>query len=270
MTLRTGTPELVAALVSPPAAKIQLPTGMRSSTQVASAASATNHRISTGMPGTLGVPLLKVSTQPVSAIQAKSPGKASPEKKGASQSSSVASRTPRSCVEPPVAALSPTSDKPRRMNRKASVTMKDGRPDLMTMNPLIEPTIAAKAKVSGIARISGRPKLTVAAAKNRPANATIEPIDRSNSPPIIRSAAPMARMPSCAAGVMKLITPDSVNIAGIGGGEEERRHEDHPRDGAQLGPLEQAGDEALGLQPLVGGRCGGRVCRHDPLPRVSV
>ena len=40
----------------------------------------------------------------------------------------------------------------------------------------------------------------------------MEPIDRSNSPPIISIAAPIARMPSWAAGVMKFMIPDRVNM----------------------------------------------------------
>ena len=98
------------------------------------------------------------------------------------------------------------------MKRNASVTMKDGRPERITMVPLIEPTSAAKMKVAGIATISGNPQFTTQTAKNSPAKATIEPMERSNSPPIIRSAAPMARIPSCAAGVMKFMKPAMVNI----------------------------------------------------------
>ena len=40
----------------------------------------------------------------------------------------------------------------------------------------------------------------------------MEPIERSNSPPIISSAAAIARMPSCEAGAKIVITPLSVNI----------------------------------------------------------
>ena len=63
-----------------------------------------------------------------------------------------------------------------------------------------------------MARISGSPKVTTQAAKKSPVKAIIEPSERSNSPPIISSAAPMARMPSWAAGDMKFMNPASVNI----------------------------------------------------------
>jgi hypothetical protein len=43
----------------------------------------------------------------------------------------------------------------------------------------------------------------------------MEPTERSNSPPIIKSAAPMARMPSWAAGDMKVRMPESVNIRSL-------------------------------------------------------
>ncbi len=56
--------------------------------------------------------------------------------------------------------------------------------------------------------------MTIAAPKIRPVNATIEPTERSNSPPIMRSAAPIAKMPSWAAGVMKFRIPARVNILG--------------------------------------------------------
>ena len=43
----------------------------------------------------------------------------------------------------------------------------------------------------------------------------MEPIERSNSPPIISMAAAMARMPSWAAGESTVIIPASVNMAGL-------------------------------------------------------
>ena len=212
LTRLTGTPELRAAPASPPLAKIQLPTRVRSRTQVARAAIARNHRTSTGMPSTLGLPLLKVSIQPCSAIQAKRPVKASPRNSPAMGSPSIRSLMPRSWVEPPVAHFSPTRVMPRRMKRKARVTMKEGRPVFRTIWPFRAPKAAATIKVATIARIGGRPTTASATPKISPEKATMEPTERSNSPPIISSAAPIARMPSCDAGDMKVTTPASENI----------------------------------------------------------
>ncbi len=98
------------------------------------------------------------------------------------------------------------------MNRKASVTMKLGSLVRITMVPLIAPRAAAQASVTSSASTNGRCSTTRQPPRIRPANATIEPIDRSNSPPIISSAAATARMPSSAAGAITVITPPSVNI----------------------------------------------------------
>ena len=58
----------------------------------------------------------------------------------------------------------------------------------------------------------GQPLSVMKAPKTRPVKATMEPMERSNSPPIIRSAAAMARMPSCDAGERMFMMPASVNI----------------------------------------------------------
>ncbi len=127
----------------------------------------------------------------------------------------TASFTPRNCVAPPVAHLRPTSERPRRIKRNASVTMKDGSPVLRTICALIAPIRAANTSVRMIAITSGTCKTTSAAANIRPAKAIIDPMERSNSPPIMRSAAATARMPSCEAGAMKFMIPAAVNIAGL-------------------------------------------------------
>ncbi len=155
-----------------------------------------NQMISTGIPGTLGRPDLKLSTNPACASQFRMNSKASPEKIGARKSSPTASRIPRSCVAPPVKSFSPTSVAPRRMKSPANVTIKEGSPVLITISPFAAPSMAANSNVSGIARMSGMPILTVNAPKSMPVKATIDPIDRSNSPPIISRAAAMPRMPS--------------------------------------------------------------------------
>ncbi len=155
-----------------------------------------NHSTSTGIPGFTR------------------PAKASPENSSSIQESPTASRIPRSCVDPSVAHLSPTRVRPRRMNRNARVTMKEGSPVLRTMCAFSQPSEIAKAKVSRIATHSGAFQTASVAPKTSPAKATIDPIERSNSPATIRSAAPTARIPSCAAGLRKFITPAEVNIAG--------------------------------------------------------
>ncbi|MNI85546.1 hypothetical protein D3C73_1425500 [compost metagenome] len=45
-----------------------------------------------------------------------------------------------------------------------------------------------------------------------PAKPIIEPMDKSNSPPIISKAAPVARMPMKAATVAQLTMPSALNI----------------------------------------------------------
>ena len=61
----------------------------------------------------------------------------------------------------------------------------------------------------------------------------------------------MARMPSCAAGARMFITPASVNIERVGGGQEEDGDEDEARRRAEFGPAHDAGRERIVLQSLV-------------------
>ena len=146
------------------------------------------------------------------ASHANKPSKATPEKISRTGPSPARSPIPRSCVEPPVTHFSPTRERPRRMNRNASVTMKEGSFVRITICPLMPPSRAANTKVSAMAAMSGSPDWTRRAPKMRPVKAIIDPIERSNSPPIMRRAAAIARIPSCAAGARTFITPASVNI----------------------------------------------------------
>jgi hypothetical protein len=98
------------------------------------------------------------------------------------------------------------------MNRKASVTMKLGSLVRITMAPLTAPSAAAHTAVSSSASTNGRCSTARLTPRISPASATIEPMERSNSPPIISSAAATARMPSSDAGAITVITPPSVNI----------------------------------------------------------
>ena len=180
--------------------------------QVARMAKVKNQRIETGTPSTVGSPDGKRSIQPAAASEANVSLNAMPVNRDCAKPVPAASARPRIWVEPPVAIFSPTRDRPRRMNRDANVTINDGRRVLITIWPLNTPTAAATSSVTAIARRKGICRIDRATPKVRPAKATIEPIDRSNSPPIISRAAPMAKMPNSAAGTMIVMTPFSVNI----------------------------------------------------------
>ena len=101
---------------------------------------------------------------------------------------------------------------PRRMNRPARVTMNEGRPVRTTTMPLIQPTPAATAKARMMHSHKGQPQITAGMASTTPAAPIIEPTDRSNSPPIISSAAATAMMPSCADTSRKVMMPRAENI----------------------------------------------------------
>src|SRR3954471_14721203 len=58
----------------------------------------------------------------------------------------------------------------------------------------------------------GQPQYSAGIASIMPAKPIIEPMDRSNSPPIISSAAPTAMMPRNAATVAQLTTPSALNM----------------------------------------------------------
>jgi hypothetical protein len=55
------------------------------------------------------------------------------------------------CSSPPVAHLRPTRVRPRKMNRKARVTMSEGRHVRMTIYPLMDPMIPEKIRMPRIA-----------------------------------------------------------------------------------------------------------------------
>ena len=115
--------------------------------------------IETGTPVTVGVPFGNLRDD-VDARQARRTSPRGRRRKRVSRTmpSPACSPMPRICVEPPVAHFSPTSESPRRMNRKASVTMKDGSRVRMTIWPLMAPRAAATTKVAAMAGSSGRPR----------------------------------------------------------------------------------------------------------------
>ncbi len=88
---------------------------------------------------------------------------------------------------------------PRRMNSVPSVMMNDGSRCAARGYPLKTPNRRAKASDASIASQMFQPYSTLSSAKIMPQAPIIEPIERSNSPPIISSATATARMPSWAA-----------------------------------------------------------------------
>ena len=102
--------------------------------------------------------------------------------------------------------------KPRRMNRKASVTMKLGRPVLTTMIPFTAPMAMHRAKVSRMAIQIGQPMVTPISAMDMPAKPIIEPTDRSNSPATINMQAPTAMIMNCALTRLQFMMPCALNM----------------------------------------------------------
>jgi hypothetical protein len=85
------------------------------------------------------------------------------------------------------------------MNRVASVTMNDGRPVRTTMTPLSTPRNVVAAIDIRIASQTGNPQIDTPMPMMMPANPTMEPTDRSNSPAIISSATAVPMIPTWAA-----------------------------------------------------------------------
>jgi hypothetical protein len=102
--------------------------------------------------------------------------------------------------------------KPRRMNRKASVTMKLGSPVRTTIQPLSAPMAMQSAKVIRIAIQTGHCSVTARMAIDMPAKPIIEPTDRSNSPAIISMQAPTAMIMNCAETVDQFRMPCALNM----------------------------------------------------------
>ena len=77
--------------------------------------------------------------------------------------------------------------------------MNDGNSVRSTRYPLKTPSRRANASDASIASQTFQPNSTLSNAKMMPHAPIAEPIDRSNSPPIISNATATARMPSWAA-----------------------------------------------------------------------
>src|SRR5437016_5742487 len=90
--------------------------------------------------------------------------------------------------------------------------MKLGSPVLITSQPLTQPSAIPIANANSTASHTGQPQYRHGIASIMPAKPIIEPIDRSNSPPIISSAAPTEMMPRNAATVAQLTMPSALNM----------------------------------------------------------
>ena len=96
------------------------------------------------------------------------------------------------------------------MNSVASVTMKEGSPVRTTAYPFRKPITRQSANVAAMAGHTGQPKWVVKSMIDIPAAPTIDPIERSNSPPIIRSATPTDRIPRGAAAFRYAAVPSRL------------------------------------------------------------
>ena len=110
-----------------------------------------------------------------------------------------------------------TSVTPRKKNKNAKVTIKLERPDRTTIMPITQPIPKVIARVmknaaAGVAspRPKGKPHFSIIAI-DMPAKPIIEPIDRSNSPAIISTAAPVAMIPYWAIIAMLFFRPKGLN-----------------------------------------------------------
>ena len=101
---------------------------------------------------------------------------------------------------------------PRRINKKARVTIKLGRPVRIQIKPFNAPIAVQITKANMIAIHIGHPNVTPKIAINIPAKPIIEPTLRSNSPAIINRQAPTAIIMNCAETTDQFIMPCALNI----------------------------------------------------------
>src|SRR6266545_2727832 len=157
----TGTPRLREASGAPPAPKIQLPTLVRSSTQVARPASASHQT-------------MEIENCPISEAN-------SPFTTGAASTS-----MPPSWVRPVTSRVIPMV-RPRKMKRLARVTINDGSLVQTTTSPFRNPATSENAIATRIAAHSGQPYSTLSMAITTPLAPIIDPIDRPNLPPMVKN-----------------------------------------------------------------------------------
>src|SRR6266545_2514184 len=191
--LATGTPTLRAAGALPPAAKIQFPALVRSSTQVATAVTPSHQKMATRnctpnigtveanracarpYPGTVAMPLIWTLLV-------------------------IALVTPR---------LMPCS-----IRNVPSVMMKLGSFVRITRNPLRKPIVRHSTSPTSIADQTSKPYTVESMARVSPLVPVSTPADRSNSPPIISMAIATAMMPSVEAGSSQLAMPSTDRNTG--------------------------------------------------------
>merc|ERR1711991_364165 len=101
---------------------------------------------------------------------------------------------------------------PLKINNIANETMNEGKPVLTTIIPLKYPIKTAIANAKVILIHNGQPQYIAGIAIQIPANPIIEPIDKSNSPPIINIAAAIAIIPKFADTSKKFRAPYALNI----------------------------------------------------------
>src|SRR3954452_432462 len=174
LTLRTGTPTARALAGLPPAAKIQLPTLVRSRSHVPTATNASHH-----------------STVTLTVMTPRSRSEAKIALADENPSSWLASED----ATAPVTSLVTPRLRPWRMKKVLSVTRKLGIPVRTTSQPLMNPMASATTRLSTtpthMLRLSWKHRIEA----NNAVVVTWTPDDRSNSPPIIRRATPTATMP---------------------------------------------------------------------------
>src|SRR5439155_5617604 len=177
LTRLTGTPTYRAAWYEPPTAKIQLPNRVLVRTHVATATARIHHSRTT-----LNSPP-PIVTEAVNSF--------------ATGSLAVYVARPLTIVLLVIVLVTPIPA-PRRIRSMPSVTMNDGSPVLIRIQPLKAPTASAKANVRMIAIVGGTPNWTMSRPRRRPAAPIIEPTERSNSPAIISNETAAPRMPTWA------------------------------------------------------------------------
>ena len=130
-------PQFLAALASPPTARIQLPRRVRASMNAPASASTTHHTTTFGTPTASALPPSVPAITPARARLSNTPVSTWPLKSAENTTSFAASS--RSTASPlvlmmvlPVSSTDTASDSPRSTKKKASVTMNDGSPVLTT------------------------------------------------------------------------------------------------------------------------------------------
>ena len=210
-TLPTGTPTLVAPTLSPPDANIQLPYLVFINIHVANSVRAINHITEGGIPVASGVPSVLNAINFILPNQVNNHWNVSVANNQAIGSSSISTLNPGTCVLPVINRVI-AKVAPLKINSIASVTINEGRPVLTTIIPLKYPIKTAIANAKVILIHNGQPQYIAGIAIQIPANPIIEPIDKSNSPPIINIAAAIAIIPKFADTSKKFRAPYALNI----------------------------------------------------------